>query len=88
MAANPIINNIASLSFNTTGMSDFKGNFINTILLTHSIQICGIQEHFLLEKNLHKLKKYFPQYDVFGLSAFKSNAQIHGGRGSGGLAIL
>ena len=30
------------LSYNTTGWSDFKSDFINTILITHTIFICAI----------------------------------------------
>lgn len=83
-----IVDNISALSFNSTGFNAFKADFINTILLSHSIQICAIQEHFLLEKNLHFLQKYFPQYEIFSLPAYKSTDQIHGGRPSCGLALL
>ena len=83
-----ICDNLSILSFNTTGWNSFKGNLINTILLSHSVQICLIQEHFLLDSNIVKLKQSFQQYDVFSIPAVKSNFQIHGGRPSGGLAII
>lgn len=83
-----ICDNMSILTYNTTGWNAFKGNLINTILLSHSIQICFIQEHFLLDKNMCKLNQSFQQYDVFSIPAVKSNAQIHGGRPSGGLAII
>ena len=80
--------NIACLSFNTTGWSEFKSNLINTILLSHSIQICAIQEHFQLESNLFRLKKAFKDFEVFSLPAVKSNYQVHSGRPSGGISLL
>ena len=88
MAGQNLINNISILSYNSTGWNNFKGDFINTILLSHSMHICAIQEHFLLDTNLYTLQKCFPQFDIFGIPAFKSNAQINVGRPSGGLAFV
>ena len=82
------LDNIACMSFNTTGWSDFKGNLINTILLSHAIQICAIQEHFQLESNLYRLNQAFKDFEVFALPAVKSNHQVHSGRPSGGVALL
>ena len=83
-----VVDYISCLSFNPTGLNDVKANLINTILISHGIKIGTIQEHFLLEKNLHRLKKYFPQYEIFSLSAYKNTVQINSGRPSGGLAFL
>ena len=83
-----VVDYISCLSFNPTGLNDVKANLINTILISHDIKICTIQEHFLLDKNLHRLKKYFPQYEIFSLSAYKNTVQINSGRPSGGLAFL
>ena len=85
---NTTVSYISSLSFNTTGWSNFKGNLINTILLSHSIMFGAIQEHFLLENNLYKLNQAFPDFEVFSLPAVKSNSQINVGRPSGGLSIM
>lgn len=88
MGMNTTIDNISSLSFNSTGWSDFKGSMLNTILVSHSVMICAVQEHFLLDNNLYKLNHSIPQYDVFGLPAIKSNSHVHSGRPSSGLAIF
>ena len=88
MDAHHNMDNIACLSYNSTGWSDFKATLINTILLSHGIQICAIQEHFLLESNLYKLKQAFNNFEVFSLPAVKSNNQVHSGRPSGGIALL
>ena len=48
----------------------------------------ALQEHFLLENNLCKLNRAFPDYDVFGIPAFKCNSRIHSGRPSSGLAFI
>ena len=85
---NTVIDNITSLSYNSTGWSNFKADMINTILLTHSIMFCTIQEHFLLANNMYKIQQAFPDYDFFGLPAIKNNSQINSGRPSCGLAIL
>ena len=78
-------------------MSDLNGiftkdvsrpNFIFTILFTHSVAICGIQEHWLLKDNLYKLKNDMPNYEVFAIPAVKGNNCIHPGRPSCGLAIF
>ena len=82
------IDNITALSFNTTGWSEFKSSMINTILLSHSVMFAALQEHFLLENNLYKLNRAFPDYDVFGIPAFKCNSHIHSGRPSSGLAFI
>ena len=83
-----IVNNLVGLSYNSTGWSDIKADFLYTILLSHAIMFCAVQEHFLLANNLYKINQSLPDFDYFGLPAFKSNAVIHGGRPSGGLAIL
>ena len=82
------LDTLSSLSYNSTGWSDFKGNFINTILISHSIYICAIQEHMQLENNVHRLQKCFPSYDVFSTPAVKDNSHVNSGRPSGGLAFV
>ena len=80
--------NLSLLSYNSTGWSNFKAEFIQTLLISHSIGICAIQEHFLLKNNLYRLSCICDNYGIFGIPAFKNNNIIHGGRPSGGLAIL
>ena len=50
--------NISMLSYNSTGWSPFKVDFLNTILITHGIMICAVQEHFQLVDNLYKVDKF------------------------------
>ena len=78
---------IPILSYNSTGWSELKADFINTIMLSHSIQIVALQEHFKLNDNLHKLD-CFNNYDVFSVPAFKHSNYIHAGRPSGGLSFI
>ena len=80
--------NLNSLSYNCTGWSNFKADFIRTLLLTHGIAIGVIQEHFLLSRNLYKLSSVSEHHSVFSIPAFKSNTRIYGGRPSCGLAIF
>ena len=79
--------NIPILSYNTTGWSDIKADFVNTLLLTHSIQILALQEHFKLPDNVHKLD-CFLNYDVFTVPAYKHSNSIHAGRPSGDISFV
>ena len=81
-------NDLAAVSYNSSGWNQFISNFIFTILFTHSVAICGIQEHWLLKDNLYKLKNDMPNYEVFAIPAVKGNNGIHPGRPSCGLAIF
>ena len=83
-----VSDNITALSFNTSGWNTLKVNYIKTILISHSISILAVQEHWLLEKNLYKLENCFENYDVFALPARKSNSQINKGRPSGGICFM
>ena len=81
-------NDISLLSYNTTGWNVFKADFINTIMITHKIEICAIQEHFQLADNLVKIERELSNFEVFALPAYKSNQRVHSGRPSGGLAFI
>ena len=84
----PVSSNLSMLSYNSTGWSTFKADFINTIMLSHSIHICGLQEHFQLKDNVVKIEQHFKDCEVFSLPAYKSNQCIQSGRPSGGLAFI
>ena len=86
----PIQNNLnlKLLSYNSTGWSDYKADFLHTLLLTHHISICVLQEHFQLKSNLYKLNRAFGEYNTFHLPAHKNNNTINSGRPVGGLSIL
>ena len=77
-----------AMSYNSTGWSKFKVNFVQTLLITHSIQVCAIQEHMLLKRNINRLSSVFPGYESFILPATKCNTNINQGRPSGGLALI
>ena len=79
---NTIVQHINTMSYNSTGWGTFKADFLNTLLTTHSVHVCAIQEHMLLSNNLYKIEQCFPSYDVFSILA------VHSGRLSGGLSLL
>ena len=83
-----LIKDINCLSYNSTGWSDFKADFLNTILISHAIFICALQEHFILKNNLYRLRNSFPNHDIFSVPAVKSTSIISSGRPSGGLAFI
>ena len=85
---NSIFNEINVISYNTSGWNIFKARFIESIIIAHSVHIFAVQEHWLLDKNIHKLDKYFDNFENFTLPAVKSCSQINKGRPSGGLSIL
>ena len=79
--------NVAIMSYNSTGWTDMKVNFVNILLQAHGILICGLQEHFILENNLYRIN-CFQNYEVFSIPAVKNNDVLHRGRPSGGLSII
>ena len=82
-----INHNMPLLSYNSTGWANHKIDFVKTLLFTHGVMICAVQEHFLLKQNLYKLQ-CFQGYEVFSLPAHKCNELVSGGRPSGGLALF
>ena len=54
----------------------------------HDADMCFVQEHFKLSKNLYTLKKNFKDFCVFSIPASKTNSNLSKGRPSGGLAII
>ena len=81
------VNYISAASYNTTGWNIYKADFVNTLLLTFSLQFLAIQEHFRLKDNLSELD-CFKDYEVFSIPAFKNNDTVHNGRPSGGLSLI
>ena len=78
---------LALLSYNSTGWSAAKADFINTVMLSHGILFCALQEHFKLESNLSKLD-CFNGFEVFSVPAYKNNNFVHAGRPAGGLSLI
>ena len=81
------IDHLSMLSYNSDGWNSFKVDFLKTILLTHSIHILGVQEHFQLKDNLHRLD-CFNNFEVFSVPAFKHNNSVHSGRPSCGISLI
>ena len=79
---------IKALSYNTDGWNDYKADYINTLLLSLGIPILAIQEHMQLKPNLYRIKKHFPNYELFSVPAYKDNSKIHSGRPIGGISFL
>ena len=79
---------IQLLSYNSTGWGTVKADFVNTLLLSHSIYVCALQEHFQLPQNLYRLQNGISdQYELYGVPAFKSSHAVSAGRPSGGIAF-
>ena len=76
------------LSYNSTGWSDYKSDFLHTLMISHKAKVACIQEHFQLKSNLYKISRGFKEYQCFSIPAYKSNNSIHGGRPASGLSIL
>ena len=82
------ISQLSVMSYNSTGWSVNKADFVSTLLLAHSVHILALQEHFQLKDNTFKISQCFPGYNTFSIPASKSNHEIHSGRPSGGIAFL
>ena len=80
--------NINFLSYNSTGWSEYKANFVKNVMTSNGVHVGTIQEHFLLKDNVFKIGQYIDNCEVFAIPAFKSDLCISAGRPSGGLAIL
>ena len=68
-----------TLSFlcqNTGGWSDAKADTLNTVINLHNADMCFVQEHFKLSKNLYTLKKNFKDFCVFSIPASKTNSNL------------
>ena len=79
---------LSFISQNTGGWTIQKANTLSTIMATHDVSFCCIQEHMRLEKNLYKINEHFKDYSAFSLPAHKKSNIISKGRPAGGLAIL
>ena len=73
---------------NTGGWSDPKAETLSTIIDLHKADMCFVQEHFKLAKNLYKINEQFKEFCVFSIPAYKTNNVISRGRPSGGLSII
>ena len=83
---------ICVTSYNSTGLGLGTIKFIDTLLLFSNI-LC-LQEHFLQDagdkkhSNTKKLRKAFPNHDMYIKPAYKPDTGVCRGRAKGGLATL
>ena len=76
------------LSYNSTGFNPAKAEFLRFLIALVKADFVFVQEHFMLRSNAFKIQNEFKELNSFILPATKSDNFIHGGRPSGGLAIL
>ena len=50
---------------NTGGWSDPKAETLSTIIDLHKADMCFVQEHFKLAKNLYKINEQFKEFFFF-----------------------
>ena len=74
-------------SYNSRGFSKEKAVICNK-LLSDNISILGIREHFLLGRNISKIKNLLCDHSVIGQSAVKDNNNQNSGRPKGGLCMV
>ena len=78
---------ICVTSYNSTGLGLGTIKFVETLLLFSNI-LC-LQEHFLQDSgdkkhsNTNKLRKSFPNHDMFITPAFKADNRVSRGRAKG-----
>ena len=83
---------ICITSYNSTGFGLGTVKFIETLLSFSNI-IC-LQEHFLQDagdrkhSNTNKIRKSFPNHDMFINPAYKADNRVSRGRAKGGLATI
>ena len=84
---------ICVTSYNSTGFSQNKIDFMKTLMLFSDI-FC-LQEHFLMtskdkkHSNTNKIRNAFGQEcDMFITPAFKTNSEVSAGRAKGGLCTM
>ena len=86
--ARPNRKSVNFLSFNSTGLSSLKTQWIRDLIDTCSANFIGIQEHFKKTKALNNFfRKEFGKFDSFVLPAFREEGRDTG-RAKGGLAQL
>ena len=76
------------LSYNSTGISTDKSDFINDICEENDVLFVSIQEHFKNSKTTDKyFCKKFPQYNSYVIPGFRAKGQ-DSGRPKAGLAQM
>ena len=86
--ARPNQKSVNFLSYNSTGLSSLKTQWIRDLTETCSANFIGIQEHFKRARSLNNFfRKEFPNFDSFVLPAYREEGRDTG-RAQGGLAQL
>ena len=86
--ARPNQKSVNFLSYNSTGLSSLKTQWIRDLTDTCSANFIGIQEHFKRTRSLNNFfRKEFSNFDSFVLPAYREEGRDTG-RAQGGLAQL
>jgi exonuclease III len=84
------LNNVKALSlltWNATGIMS-SASYLHTILGTRNIDICGIAEHWLYEKDLHFWDSIHRDYKSHAVSDYDLVLPLFRKRAKGGIALL
>ena len=79
---------LSFISYNSTGFTSLKREWIRDLLKTTNATFINLQEHFRKNKNVEKLfKDEFPDFNSYVIPGFRADGQDNG-RPKGGLAQL
>ena len=84
----PVSKTFSFISQNTGGWTNQKANTLSSVMDSHGVSFCCLQEHWRLEKSLYKIQKHFSDFCAFSIPAQKKTNIISKGRPAGGLTIL
>ena len=75
------------ISYNSTGMNDFKAKWINDLIVTTKASFIGVQEHFKTTNLTTSFDNWFPEHKHFAKPGHRELGQDKG-RAKGGLLQL
>ena len=53
---NSSVNDVNVMSYNTSGWNVFKAQYIQSMILAHSLHVLVLQEHWLLDKKYSQVR--------------------------------
>ena len=81
------LENFNLMTWNVTGIIS-SSSYLVELLNNNAIDICGISEHWLYEKNLYFLESLDNNYKSYAVSDFDLKRASNRKVGKGGVAIL
>ena len=81
------LENLNLMTWNVTGIMS-SSSYLVELLNNNAIDICGISEHWLYEKNLYFLESLDNNYKSYAVSDFDLKRPSNRKVGKGGVAIL